>query len=235
MKTAQAIRLLLLLALGFSGCVPPTTIERDGLRPAFDPSRFRDGEIYEISPQASEIRVLVYRSGPLARLGHNHVISTRNIQGKIYRHQELRYSGMVMQLPVNGFEVDNPSLRAAAGPAFGTMPSGQDIAGTRNNMLSEQVLNFAQYPYIRLVSVNISNNTGRSSALLRITVRDISTDVNIPFETRYEDQRITIKGQAGISQKALGMKPFSILMGAIAVQDQLTVQFDLVATTTAHL
>lgn len=136
-----------------------------------------------------------------------------------------------MQLPVDSFEVDNPAQRTAAGPAFDAMLSDKDIAGTRQNMLGEQVLNSQQYPHIRLVSVDVAGNVDSLNALIRITVRGISADISIPFKVHYEGRRITIKGQTEISQTELGMQPFSILMGAIAVQDEMTIQFDLVAHT----
>jgi polyisoprenoid-binding protein YceI len=235
MKKIPAIWLPLLLALLLFGCAPAIK-EEAPLPPAFDPSGFRGGDIYDIDPQRSQIRVLVYRGGALSRLGHNHVISTRDIHGKIYRHRQLlRYSGIVMQLPVDSFEVDNPALRSAAGPAFNTVPSEKDIAGTRGNMLGEHVLDSEHYPDIRLVSVDISGNGASLDARMRVTVRGVSTDIDVPFTVHYEDRQILINGQTEISQTALGMKPFSILMGAIAVQDEMTVQFDLVATKTASL
>lgn len=135
-----------------------------------------------------------------------------------------------MQLPVDSFEVDNPAQRAAAGPAFSTMPSDKDIVGTRQNMLGEQVLNGLQHPYLRLVSVDIAETANSFNALTRITVRGVSTDINISFKARHKGRRITIKGETEISQTELGLQPFSILMGAIAVQDEMTIQFDLTAT-----
>lgn len=134
-----------------------------------------------------------------------------------------------MQLPVDSFEVDNPALRAMAGPAFNSQPSDKDIAGTRLNMLGDQVLNGKQYPYIHLVSVNVSGGDDMFNTLMRVTVRGVSTDISIPFEVRYEGGQMIIKGQTEISQTELGMEPFSILMGAVSVQDEITVQFDLVA------
>lgn len=234
MKKILATWLALLLALQLFGCAP-TTKEEARLPPAFDPAGFRGGEIYEIDPQLSQIRVLVYRGGPLSKLGHNHVVSTRDIHGKIYRHQQLRYSGIVMRLPVGSFEVDNPALRAATGPAFNTVPSEKDIAGTRGNMLGEHVLDSERYPDIQLVSVDISGKDASLNARMRVTVRGVSTDIDVPFTVHYEDRQILINGQTVISQTTLGMKPFSVLMGAIAVQDEMTVQFDLVATESTPL
>src|SRR5690606_27720977 len=116
-----------------------------------------------------------------------------------------------------------------------TVPSEKDIAGTRGNMLGEHVLGSEHYPDIRLVSVDISGNGASLDARMRVTVRGVSTDIDVPFTVHYEDRQILINGQTEISQTALGMKPFSILMGAIAVQDEMTVQFDLVATKPASL
>lgn len=229
MKLDNIFRLFWLTAVVLSGCSPPTTPDTTALPPAFDPARFRGGETYHILPQASQIRIQVYRSGPLARLGHNHIISTREIRGRVYRHEEPRNSGIVLQLPVNDFEVDDPTLRATAGPAFAGVPSAKDVAGTRYNMLGEQVLDAGRYPIISITSVTVSGSGNTLDALMRVTVRGVSTDIKVPIHVQRENRSIIIKGEAGISQTELGIAPFSILMGAIAVQDNIIVQFELVA------
>ena len=47
---------------------------------------------YSVDPQASEIRLLVYRDGPLARFGHNHVVVGR-VHGAIPRQRAAPAAG----------------------------------------------------------------------------------------------------------------------------------------------
>lgn len=220
---------LLFATLVTAGCehkIPATETERP---PAFDPQHFSGGRIYTISGENSEIRIRVYRGGPLARLGHNHVIATRDIRGKLYHHPELRRSGLVMSLPVNSFDVDTPEHRQGAGEGFDVMPSEKDIQGTRNNMLSERLLHSDQFPYVEIVSVEISGELPEPDILLRIAVRDVSHDVRIQAGVQLQNNKLIIDGKTRLSQSQLGLTPFSILMGAIAVQDEMDIEFHLVA------
>lgn len=41
------------------------------------------GLVYHIDPAQSELRILVYRAGPIAALGHNHVIVNRAVSGSV--------------------------------------------------------------------------------------------------------------------------------------------------------
>src|SRR5450759_147412 len=47
---------------------------------------------FVVDPEASEVRLLVYRAGPLARFGHNHVISGR-VRGEIRAGERAAESG----------------------------------------------------------------------------------------------------------------------------------------------
>jgi hypothetical protein len=161
------------------------------------------------------------------------VISAHDIQGKIYRHSVLEKSGMLMRLPVTSFEIDNPALRNAAGEQFDSIPSAQDINGTRDNMLSEKVLNAAAYPYIDIASVLLDEKTASHYlALLRFTVAGNTRDIRVPFAIEQTDNQVSISGTTHIRQSDLGLTPFSILMGAISVQDEMDVEFHLVAEIT---
>lgn len=225
------ITVLLLTALATAGCeqYKAPAIETEIQVPAFDPRQFAGGRIYAISGRESEIRIKVYRSGALARLGHNHVIATRDIRGNIYRHPELRRSGIIMRLPVNRFEVDNTEHRQAAGAGFEIMPPGKDIQGTRSNMLGKQLLHSENYPDIELTSVEINGDMPQPDILLRIMVRENSRDIRIPATVKFDNNKLVIDGQARLRQSDLGLTPFSILMGAIAVQDEMDIQFHIVA------
>jgi hypothetical protein len=69
--------LALLAACAPAGRAPPPAERvQPGAPAAAAGSRFR------IDAARSELRILVYRAGPLARLGHNHVLRVRDLQGE---------------------------------------------------------------------------------------------------------------------------------------------------------
>ena len=197
--------------------------------PAFDPTQFKSGEVYSIDPAQSYLHIYVYRSGPMAKLGHNHVISTNDIDGKIYRHALIEKSGMVLRLPVTSFEVDNLKLRQAAGEQFSSVPTAQDIAGTKHNMLSERVLNAAEYPDIKITSVTVKGSGERYLTALRFEVAGHTRDLKVPATVTLEPDLILIDGNIPLRQSDLGLTPFSVMLGALSVADEMQVRFHLTA------
>ena len=82
----RAVTLGLSVAL-LAGCIAPGAKQApagssDGTIPVHD--FVAEGTRYEVISEESGIRLKVYREGPLARLGHNHVITAR-VQGVLYR------------------------------------------------------------------------------------------------------------------------------------------------------
>lgn len=210
-----------------TACVPVPPAEP--APPAFDPSGFSGGQVYRIVPDDSRLMLRVYRAGPLARLGHNHIVSTRDIEGAVYRHNRPERSGVVLKLPVRSFVVDDPELRRAAGEGFESTLDPEAVAGTRRNMLGGKLLEADEYPDIHLVSVRLERDGGRYRALMRITVKDRAQDVWIPAAVEQENSRLRIAGSTSISHAQLGLEPFSIMMGAIRVKDEMDIDFELVA------
>src|SRR5579859_5030962 len=101
---------------------------------------------YVVDADHSDLRFLVYRAGPLASFGHNHVIQAKQMSGDVYLASDLRSSGFTLTLPVSGFDVDAPEARAVEGPDFAKQPAAADIDGTRKNMLGPGLLDAEHYP-----------------------------------------------------------------------------------------
>src|SRR2546427_8638070 len=66
---------------------------------------------YSVDPQASEIRLLIYRDGPLARFGHNHVVVGR-VHGEIRAGDTGAPCGFRLEIPVVSFPLVPPPAAA---------------------------------------------------------------------------------------------------------------------------
>lgn len=234
--SAASYACYLLFTFILPACTPqphaPTKVVRT---PAFNSEEFRDGKVYKLIPAESELQIRVYRGGVLARLGHNHIVSSRGIFGKIYRHASIEKSGIVLTLPVESFVVDDDLLRANAGAEFDSTPSASDIADTRKNMLSAALLDAGIYPYIKMRSVKINERNGSVEVQIRISVKSHSQDFNINVEVQEKiDETLVISGNTKLSHADLGLTPFSILGGAIAVKEELDIDFRFIALQIAN-
>src|SRR5207247_3352397 len=75
---------------------------------------------YRVDPQASEMRLLIYRDGPLARFGHNHVVVGR-VHGEIRAGDAAPASGFRLEVPVDSFALDTRAARAEAVCGFSAL------------------------------------------------------------------------------------------------------------------
>ncbi len=107
---------------------------------------------YRIDAQASQVLILVYRDGPAAQLGHNHVLSVQQLTGEILWPADPAQASFSLQFPVAGLGIDDPELRAQLGADFRAPVDAASIAGTRAHMLGAKLLDAEHYPVIRIRS-----------------------------------------------------------------------------------
>jgi hypothetical protein len=178
--------------------------------------------------------VLVYRAGPLAALGHNHVISCRCISGALYLPRDPLRGGFDLRLAADRLTVDDPALRAAEHSVdFPPDVSPSDRQGTRHNMLGAALLDAARHPRIVLRAEGLrAAPDGKPGDLIAETLIEVGGHAGaIAVPVRYElrPDRILASGEFSLRQTALGLTPFSALGGALRVRDVMRVRFQLVA------
>ncbi len=182
----------------------------------------RGEAVYRIEPERSLVAIEVRRGGPLARLGHDHVVSSRGVQGYVTLGQRRAD----LTVPLDRLIVDDAELRKAAG--FDTQPSTADIEGTRINML-ERVLQAERYP--RLVvqvrqAVDAAARAGDDMEIA-ITLHGVTRKQQLPVQLEVERDAIVARGAFSVLQSDFGIMPFALLGGIIQVQDRLSVRFEL--------
>lgn len=202
-----------------SSCTVPPEAPAPGpadLPVAFYAQALKDGQpVYRVDSRQSLVVVEVRRGGSLSRLGHDHVVSARDVEGYV-APQAGRAD---LRVALEGLTVDEPELRRAAG--FDTQPSASDIAGTRANML-ERVLETAKFPYA-LIRID---RAGPADTLdVRIVLHGMTRVLHVPANVRMNDAQMDIAGRLEFNQTDFGITPFSILGGAVAVRDRLGLSF----------
>lgn len=182
---------------------------------------------YTIEPDKSNVRFLVYRAGPLAAFGHNHVIRAAAIRGDVYLNKQFSLSGFEFSLPVDDFRVDEPKERAAEGSDFAEQPSPQAITGTRQNMLGPGVLDAARYTEIVVRSVAVDGSLDNPTATIRINLHGVQRDITVPLALKVSGRQLTADGSFAIKQSDFGITPFSILGGGLQVADTVKIEFHI--------
>lgn len=205
--------------------VPPAALPA----PAGEAEVPAGARILVIDPDRSVVTLLVRRAGPLARLGHNHVITSAQESGRAWLGPEPSESGFEIRLPVIAFVVDEPAARLAAGAEFAGELPAEAREGTYRNMLRAEVLDGERHPEVVVRASRISGTWQQPVVVARITLRGTTRDVEVPVELQRDPQSLLATGTLRIRQSDFGITPFSVGGGAIQVADDVDVRFEIAA------
>jgi polyisoprenoid-binding protein YceI len=231
----------ILLAASFAllvvGCGAPKPKEPT-LGPGAAPSRKApaaiSGQRYRIDGARSELRVLVYRAGLMASVGHNHVIVNRSLEGWIMEGANVADASFALNVPTAEFVVDQAEARSEEGADFAEVVADDAKAGTLHNMLGPKVLDAAEHPAVSVRSVAIAESGTALEATVAIEVAGHESRLTVPFTLERSSGRLTARGALTVRQTALGLTPLSILLGALRVEDEMGIKFVLIATRDAN-
>lgn len=189
----------------------------------------RNATVYRLNAERSELHILVYRGGPLARLGHNHVVSAANMSGSVWVADPLESCGFDIVVLVADLTVDDDVARKAEGEQFATLVPQDARDGTRKNMLKREVLDGESFPRISLHAVSVSGTREAPVIVTRIELKDQIREVPVTANVTLQGDELTASGEFDLRQTDFGITPFSIGMGALQVVDTLHIKFRLVA------
>jgi hypothetical protein len=200
--------------------------------PAYVKDQQFPGKHYRVDESRSELRILVYRAGPLARLGHNHVMVNRALRGEVNLADGA--SGFSLNVPPAGFLVDDAQARREEGADFANEVPEDAKSGTLRNMLSAAVLDADEFPVIAIHSVAVASpngapGSGSMIATVAISVAGHESTIDVPFTIQSDSNQLAATGSFDVRQSQLGLTPYSLMLGALQVQDGMTIKFKIVA------
>jgi len=183
---------------------------------------------YAVESAASEIRLLVYRAGPLARVGHNHVV-VGPVRGEVWAGRTAEESGFLLDIPVASLAVEPVAARAEEGSEFGAQVSDEARQGTREHMLGSEVLDAQRYPVIRVASVALSGPRWNPTVVARATLRGVTRELHFPAAVVEEGDRLAVVASFAFQQSDFGIEPYSALGGGLRVADEVRVRIRIEA------
>lgn len=189
------------------------------------------GRPYDVVAGESLLTIQAYRGGALAKAGHNHVIASHDLSGTIYVAAVPAQTTFEVKLPVTSLSVDEPALRAQAGRDFSAAVPDSARDGTRRNMLGAALLNAQVFPEIvlRAQSIATGDGAGEVTAQVEAQVRGAPHSIRIRAHYKLDAAQVRISGEVPLRQTDLGLTPFSAMLGALQVEDEMRVKFLIVA------
>ena len=150
------------------------------------------------------------------------MIASRALIGVIDLREPLTASTLDLYLPVAAFTVDEAELRSGRGPEFAAAVPDSAREGTRRNMLGESLLDAARFPAIVVRAVSLTGGPGTFAARLDVNVRGESHSLVVPVQVdRRGAERLHVTAKFTVEQSALGLTPFSVMLGALQVAGEL--------------
>jgi hypothetical protein len=186
---------------------------------------------YPIDSSGSELRLLLYRAGPLSNLGHNHVLVNRAVTGRVQIGASVSASSISLRMRGDDFVVDDAQSRQEEGADFpGDIPEDAK-AGTRRNMLGSAVLDAVEFPDISVKSVSLTGSLNELNAELEINAAGHISRISVPLKLEGDAHHFIAAGRVELRQTALGLVPYSLMHGALQVQDAMQLKFKITVLT----
>lgn len=213
-------RALALAALLLSACAPqvreapPPKAPPDFPLAYYEQAAAQGKPVLRVDPADSLVVLTVRRGGSLARFGHDHVVASHGLRGYVAPGD----GRADLYVVLDDLKVDEAALRSEAG--LDTQPSESDIEGTRANM-REKVLETAKFPFAQI------HATGTAPKWLKVEIalHGARRSFDIPVDVENRGDELAVQGRFNFKQSDFGITPFSVLGGAVQVQDLVEVRF----------
>jgi hypothetical protein len=186
------------------------------------------GKIYKLDASQSVVSIYVFRAGAAAMLGHNHVLNAPQFSGYAYLPDgtvaDARFD---MEFRLNQLSIDDPSVRASLGDAFSSTVTPGARQRTREHMLGADNLQATYFPYVRIHSLQIRGERPKLAGKVEIELHGQRREMWLPLNVASAEDRLLVTGSFVLRQSDFGVRPYSVLGGFLAVQDELVIEFTL--------
>ena len=237
LKSLSGIAMLLLLA-SCSTLAPVDTSEADVLVSSVPrwqqeySALASDGQVYRLDATRSVVRIYAFRSGTGAILGHNHVLNAPQFAGWAYLPQEqVADARFDLEFRLDSLKLDDPEERARLGEAFASKPSSVALQRTREHMLGTDNLDAERFPFLRIHSLQLRGELPKLAVKVQIELHGQRQEMWLPLDVSRTEGQLQVRGAMVLRQTDFGVRPYSVLGGFLAVQDELVIEFSLLGVS----
>ena len=95
-------------------------------------------------------------------------------------------------------------------------------------MLGSDSLDANRFPFVRIHSLEITGEAPKFAARVQAELHGQSREMWIPLDVSGLPGQLEVSGSFIMRQSDFGARPYSVLGGLIAVQDEVVIEFKLV-------
>ncbi|MDP9404255.1 MAG: YceI family protein [Actinomycetota bacterium] len=168
---------------------------------------------HTIGPQEGSLTVHTFRAGMGAKIGHDLVLEAKKWNGTVNIDADNPAASSVeVTVDLNSLEIVN-----ATG---GVKPlSDKDRADIAKNI--EKTLDTGKHPNVTFKSTSVTGSAPTVSVTGDLTIKGTTRPATL--DVTADGNRVT--GKASVVQTEFGIKPFSAMMGALKVRDDINLEF----------
>ncbi len=171
---------------------------------------------HSIGPENGRLTISTYKAGMGAKVGHDLVLEARRWSGTVQANADDPSSCSVqVAIDARSFEV----IQASGGVKA---LSDKDSADIRKNM-DDKVLQTSKFPEITFRSTQVTPDAIAGDLTIVGNTRPVTLDLTV----LNGGSGTTLTGRTTVTQSEFGIKPFSAMMGALKVKDDVDMQVEL--------
>lgn len=166
---------------------------------------------YRIGPDTGTLHVRTYRDGVGARLAHDLVLLAHRWDGTIEVGDDPAGASATLTVDPTSFEI----VRATGG----VKPiSDRDRRTIQGNIA--EILETDRYPELRFEATSVQGAGTEPTVTGEVTIKDTTRPVEVTVELVGSE----LAASATISHEEFGMQPYSAMLGAIKLRDDVDVE-----------
>jgi polyisoprenoid-binding protein YceI len=171
--------------------------------------------VYEFGPESGKLQVRTSRAGAAARVGHDLLLEATQWSATLRVEPEWRLEATV----------DPGSLAVIEGTG-GLKPLGESDRADIAKTIAGKILSVDKFPTIRFETTRPGTTSNgeavRIGGLLHLCGRPGPVDIDVTTDEAGAGTRVSTV--VPVVQSSFGIKPFSAMMGALKVADQVVVE-----------
>ena len=169
---------------------------------------------------ASDLHWLVYKAGTLSRLGHNHMISVGDLTGTSTTPGTGLASAFDLSFSVGVSVVDDPHCAHAR---RGLRERADSRRHGRNSQehADRQCARRREVPEHSSSRAPAPSRPRQQTLTVKVELLGRSVDLTVPTEVVVSDDSSARTANSSSRMRDLGMKPFSVMLGALQVAENM--------------
>jgi hypothetical protein len=186
------------------------------------------GRLWRLDAEASQLRIVVFRGGAAARLGHHHIVQAARCEGWLWLpEQGLEGAQGRIDVPLAELQLDEPAWRQAAGGEFDERPLSAEDRSRHAAQPACACSRPTAHPKASLQLQALGGAAPWWLAEVGLSVGGGLASLRVALDVRQHGAALRTAGRLPLRHADLGLQPFSVLGGLLAVREELVLDFDL--------